>query len=53
MTRLPFDRMTLDDAPPAANRWRRSTQRVAQAFARIVALRDGLDGNLAVVTHGS
>ena len=26
--------------------------RVAEAFARIVALRAGLDGNLAVVTHG-
>jgi probable phosphoglycerate mutase len=49
---LPFDPMTLTDAPPGGESVATFQARVAQAFARIVALRDGLDGNLAVVTHG-
>ena len=49
---LPFDPMTLTDAPPGGESVAAFQARVAQAFARIVALRDGLDGNLAVVTHG-
>lgn len=49
---LPFDPMTLTDAPPGGESVATFQARVAQAFARIVALRGGLDGNLAVVTHG-
>ena len=49
---LPFDPMTLTDAPPGGESVATFQARVAQAFVRIVALRDGLDGNLAVVTHG-
>ena len=51
-TRSPFDPLTLDDAPPGGESVATFRARVAQAFARVVALRDGLDGNLAVVTHG-
>ena len=49
---LGFDPMTLADAPPGGESEADFRHRVARAFARIVALRDGLDGNLAVVTHG-
>ena len=49
---LPFDPMTLDGAPPGGESIATFHARVAQAFARIVALRDTVDGNLAVVTHG-
>ena len=49
---LPFDPMTLDDAPPGGESVETFRARVAKAFVRIVTLRDALDGNLAVVTHG-
>ena len=49
---LSFDPLTLIDAPPGGESEATFRARVAEAFARIVALRDGLDGNLAVVTHG-
>jgi probable phosphoglycerate mutase len=49
---LGFDPMTLADAPPGGESEADFRDRVARAFARVVALRDGLEGNLAVVTHG-
>lgn len=49
---LAFDPLTLVDAPPGGESAATFRARVADAFARIVALRAGLDGNLAVVTHG-
>ena len=49
---LAFDPLTLVDAPPGGESAATFRARVAEAFARIVALRASLDGNLAVVTHG-
>ena len=50
---LDFDPLTMQDAPPGGESVAQFHDRVARAFARIVALRAGLGrGNLAVVTHG-
>lgn len=49
---LSFDPLTLVDAPPGGESAATFRARVAEAFARIVAWRASLDGNLAVVTHG-
>ena len=49
---LAFDPLTLVDAPPGGESAATFRARVAEAFARIVAWRAELDGNLAVVTHG-
>ena len=49
---LGFDPLQLADAPPGGESEAEFRTRVAQAFARVVALRESLDGNLAVVTHG-
>ena len=50
---LDFDPLTMEGAPPGGESVAQFHDRVARAFARIVALRSGLDrGNLAVVTHG-
>ena len=49
---LGFDPLTLVHAPPGGESAETFRMRVAQAFQKIVALRRGLDGDLAVVTHG-
>lgn len=49
---LGFDPLTLVGAPPGGESAADFRDRVARAFDRIVRLREGLEGNLAVVTHG-
>ena len=49
---LGFDPLAMTDAPPGGESATAFRERVARAFARIVALRTTLDGDLAVVTHG-
>lgn len=49
---LGFNPLTMTDAPPGGESAAQFRERVAQAFAYIVALRGTLAGNLAVVTHG-
>lgn len=49
---LGFDLVTLVDAPPGGESAAMFRARVALAFARVAALRGGIDGDLAVVTHG-
>lgn len=49
---LDFDPLRLVEAPPGGESEAAFRRRVAQAFARVVALRESVDGNLAVVTHG-
>ncbi len=49
---LGFDPLAMIEAPPGGESAAAFRERVALAFARIVALRATLDGDLAVVTHG-
>lgn len=49
---LPYNPLTMADAPPDGESLAAFQQRVAQAFAQIVALRGQVEGHLAVVTHG-
>jgi 2,3-bisphosphoglycerate-dependent phosphoglycerate mutase len=49
---LGFNPLTMNEAPPGGESVAMFFDRVAQAFAHIVALRASLGGNLAVVTHG-
>jgi 2,3-bisphosphoglycerate-dependent phosphoglycerate mutase len=49
---LGFNPLAMTDAPPGGESAAQFRERVAQAFAHIVALRATLGGNLAVVTHG-
>ena len=49
---LGFDPLAMVEAPPGGESAAAFRERVARAFARIVALRTTLDGDLAVVTHG-
>jgi probable phosphoglycerate mutase len=49
---LGFNPLTMAEAPPGGESAEAFLQRVAQAFAHIVALRASLGGSLAVVTHG-
>ena len=49
---LGFDPLAMIEAPPGGESAAVFRERVALAFARIVALRATLDGDLAVVTHG-
>jgi probable phosphoglycerate mutase len=49
---LGFNPLTMTEAPPGGESVAMFQARVAQAFAQIVALRQQLGGNLAVVTHG-
>jgi len=49
---LGFNPLTLSEAPPGGESAEGFVQRVAQAFAHVVALRNSLGGPLAVVTHG-
>lgn len=49
---LGFDPLSMPGAPPGGESAEAFRARVARAFARIVALCAGLDGDLAVVTHG-
>jgi probable phosphoglycerate mutase len=49
---LDFDPLTMEEAPPGGESAAAFGARVARAFARIVALRGGLGGDLVVVTHG-
>ena len=49
---LGFDPLTMDTAPPGGESAAAFAQRVADAFAMLVALRATLPGPLAVVTHG-
>lgn len=49
---LDFNPLTMTEAPPGGESADDFGRRVAQAFALIVQMRQGLAGNLAVVTHG-
>jgi broad specificity phosphatase PhoE len=49
---LGFDPLSMPGAPPGGESAADFRARVARAFARVVAMRAGLDGDLAVVTHG-
>jgi broad specificity phosphatase PhoE len=49
---LGYNPLTMAEAPPGGESVAAFLDRVAQAFAHIVALRASLGGNLAVVTHG-
>jgi 2,3-bisphosphoglycerate-dependent phosphoglycerate mutase len=49
---LGFNPLTSDDAPPGGESTPQFHRRVALAFEQLVAMRAGLAGNLAVVTHG-
>jgi 2,3-bisphosphoglycerate-dependent phosphoglycerate mutase len=49
---LGFNPLTMADAPPGGESADDFARRVAEAFAQIVAMRERLAGNLAVVTHG-
>ncbi|MET0335186.1 MAG: histidine phosphatase family protein [Rhizobacter sp.] len=49
---LPYNPLTMADAPPGGESTAEFMRRVALAFDEMVALRAGLDGHLAVVTHG-
>jgi len=49
---LGFNPLATDDAPPGGESTNDFHRRVAQAFEQLVAMRSGLPGNLAVVTHG-
>ncbi|MBL0728399.1 histidine phosphatase family protein [Piscinibacter sp. HJYY11] len=49
---LPYNPLTMTDAPPGGESVAAFEQRVAQAFAQMVALRGQVEGHLAVVTHG-
>jgi probable phosphoglycerate mutase len=49
---LPYNPLTMTDAPPGGESVATFQQRVAQAFAQMVELRGRVDGPLAVVTHG-
>jgi len=50
--RLGFDPLAMDAAPPGGESAAAFEQRVAAAFGFVVAMRAGLHGPLAVVTHG-
>lgn len=49
---LPYNPLAMTDAPPGGESVATFLARVAQAFTQIVAMRSGLAGPLAVVTHG-
>ena len=49
---LGFDPLALEDAPSGGESAAAFRARVARAFAHVVALREGLEGDLVVVTHG-
>ena len=49
---LGFDPLAMPQAPPGGESEPAFRRRVAEAFAAVLALRSGLDGGLAVVTHG-
>lgn len=49
---LGFDPLTLTEAPPGGESLADFLARVERAFERVVQLRAGLDGPLAVVSHG-
>lgn len=49
---LPYNPLTMTDAPPGGESVAAFQQRVAQAFAQMVEMRSRVDGHLAVVTHG-
>jgi probable phosphoglycerate mutase len=49
---LGFDMFEPDYAPPNGETWPVFHARVDRAWARVQALADATDGNLAVVTHG-
>jgi len=49
---IAFDPHATDFQPPGGEGWAEFLDRVARAFAHVVALRAGLPGSLAVVTHG-
>jgi len=49
---LGFDMFEADYAPPNGETWPVFHARVDRAWARVQALADATDGNLAVVTHG-
>lgn len=49
---IAFDPHATDYQPPGGEAWTEFLDRVARAFAHVVALRAGLPGSLAVVTHG-
>lgn len=49
---IAFDPHATDFQPPGGESWNEFLDRVAQAFEHVVALRAGLPGSLAVVTHG-
>lgn len=49
---LGFDPLAVDDAPPGGESMAEFSQRVAGAFAWVVAQRAAWGGPLAVVTHG-
>ncbi|MGY4827488.1 histidine phosphatase family protein [Sphaerotilaceae bacterium SBD11-9] len=49
---LGFNPLSMSEAPPGGESMEAFFERVAQAFAHIVAMRTQLGGPLAVVTHG-
>jgi probable phosphoglycerate mutase len=49
---LGYDPLAMDEAPPEGESMAAFVARVAQAFARAVALRAALDADLVVVSHG-
>lgn len=49
---LGYDPIASEDAPPGGESMDAFRQRVAEAFAEVLAMRAALDGPLAVVTHG-
>jgi broad specificity phosphatase PhoE len=49
---LGFDPLAMGEAPPGGESAADFAARVRQAFAEMLALHAGLDGDLAVVTHG-
>jgi probable phosphoglycerate mutase len=49
---LPYNPLTMAEAPPGGESTADFQRRVALAFAQMVQMREGLAGNLAVVTHG-
>ena len=49
---LGFNPLTMTEAPPGGESAGQFSERVARAFAHVVALRAALPGSLAVVTHG-
>jgi 2,3-bisphosphoglycerate-dependent phosphoglycerate mutase len=49
---LPYNPLTMTEAPPGGESVAAFQRRVAQAFAQMVEMRGRVDGHLAVVTHG-